>query len=92
MRYVINPHDGRVLDMRHMLVIGKYPSSAGNLLEIGQWAAGQASGMDRQDFYSNRVGYEYYRQDYGLLNLFAPRSFTKQLGYYFNNPRRVIYW
>lgn len=92
LRYVINPHDGRVLDMRHMLVVGKYASTIGNLVEAGQWAAGQASGMDRQDFYSNRVGYEYYRQDYGLLNVFVPHSFTKQLGYYFNNPRRVIYW
>lgn len=25
MRYVINPHDGKVLDMRHMLIVGKNP-------------------------------------------------------------------
>lgn len=92
MRYVINPHDGRVLDMRHMLVVGNYPSIVGNLVEVGQWVNGQVSGMDRQDFYSNRVGYEFYRQDIGLLNIIAPRTFTEQLGFYFNNPRRVINW
>ncbi len=90
MRYVVNPHDGRVLDMRHMLVVGNYPVAVGNLLEGFQWITGQASGMDPQDFYSNEVGYQFYMQYNSILDFFAPTTFTKQLGNFFNNPR-IIY-
>jgi len=45
MRYVINPHDGRVLDMRHMLIVGNRPPAVGNLLEGFQCITVQASGM-----------------------------------------------
>lgn len=93
MRYVVNPHDGRVLDMRHMLVVGKYPVAVGNLLEVYQWTRGQASGMDRQDFYSNGVGYQFYRQySGGLQNLFYPSTFTDQMRKFFYGPRVNINW
>jgi hypothetical protein len=92
MRYVINPHDGRVIDMRHMLVVGKSPAAVGNLLEVGQWIRGQASGMDRQDFYSNGVGYQFYRQYSPLQNVFLPKTFTNQINNFFSNPRIIINW
>lgn len=72
MRYVRNPHDGKVIDMRHMLVVGKYPAAIGNILEAYQWLDGQASGMDRQDFYSNSVGYQFYMQYNSFQNAIAP--------------------
>jgi hypothetical protein len=92
MRYVVNPHDGRVLDMRHMLVVGKQPVAVGNLLEVFQWGTGQASGMDRQDFYSNGVGYQFYMQYSGLQNLFYPNTFTDQMRNFFYNPRVIYNW
>ncbi|MDB0600834.1 hypothetical protein PL373_06705 [Tenacibaculum maritimum] len=36
-RYVINPHDGNVLDIRHVVVIG-YGENIGNLVEHTQFA------------------------------------------------------
>ncbi|MDD2412121.1 MAG: hypothetical protein RBS19_02990 [Bacteroidales bacterium] len=79
MRYVKNPHDGKVLDMRHMLIVGNRPPIVGNLLEGFQWITGQASGMDPQDFYSNGVGYQFYMQSNVIQRLIAPTSFTDQL-------------
>lgn len=90
MRYVRNPHDGKVLDMRHMLIVGKLPTIVGNLLEVGQWLDGQPSGMNPQDFYSNNVGYQFYMQYSGILNYFYPREFTNQLQNFFNSPRIII--
>jgi len=92
MRYVINPHDDRVIDMRHMLVIGKKPAALGNFLEVFQWGIGQASGMDPQDFYSNGVGYQFYMQYNSMQNLIAPRTFTDQLNSFFSNPRVLYNW
>ena len=92
MRYVVNPHDGRVLDMRHMLVVGKQPAAVGNLLEVFQWSIGQASGMDPQDFYSNGVGYQFYMQYSGIQNLFYPSTFTDQMRNFFYSPRVIYNW
>lgn len=92
MRYVINPHDGKVLDMRHMLIIGKNPPVVGNLVEIGQWITGQASGMNPQDFYSNSVGYQFYLRTSSLQRLIAPRAFSDQLHNFFFSPRVIMIW
>ena len=55
LRYVVNPLDGNVIDMRHMLIVGyKYGDWGGKIIEFGQWIAGNPSGMNAQDFYSNR--------------------------------------
>ena len=92
MRYVRNPHDGRVLDMRHMLIVGNRPVIIGNLLEVLQWMVGQASGMDPQDFYSNGVGYQFYMQSGFLHRLIAPTSFIDQLNNFFSNPKIICNW
>lgn len=90
MRYVRNPHDGRVIDMRHMLIVGKYPAVIGNIIETYQWLDGQASGMDRQDFYSNGVGYQFNMQYNWLQNVIDPKTFTDQLNRFFSNPPLYI--
>jgi len=46
--------------------------------------------MNRQDFYSNGVGYQFYRQTSSLQRLFAPSTFTDQLNNFFYSPRVII--
>jgi RHS repeat-associated protein len=92
MRYVINPHDGRVIDMRHMLIVGNSPVAVGNLLEVFQWTMKQASGMDPQDFYSNGVGYQFYMQSSTLQRLISPTTFTDQLNSFFKNQKVIYNW
>jgi len=92
MRYVINPRDGKVIDMRHMLVVGKMPPAVGNFVEFYQWVMGESSGMDRQDFYSNTVGYQFYRQFNFWQNLFGPSTFTDQMHRFFFGPQvNILY-
>jgi len=58
-RYVINPVDGNVMDMRHVAIVGyQLGDVGGRLVEHIQWATGDPtkSAYDPQDFYSNRIG------------------------------------
>jgi len=57
-RYILNPIDGNVMDMRHVVVVGYgYGENIGNLIEHIQFALGQTgSAYDPQDYYSNKVG------------------------------------
>jgi len=93
---IANPRQRGIVNPRqrggHMLVVGKQPVAGGNLLEVFQWGRGQASGMDRQDFYSNGVGYQFYMQYSGLQNLFYPNTFTNQMRNFFYNPRVIYNW
>jgi hypothetical protein len=43
-----------------MLIMGNNGPLVGNMVELGQQMAGQASGLNRQDFYSNSLGYKFY--------------------------------
>ena len=60
LRYVFHPKTGNVIDMRHMLIMGNNGPLVGNMVEVGQKMAGLASGLNRQDFYSNSLGYGFY--------------------------------
>ncbi|MDR0969398.1 MAG: hypothetical protein LBM67_02520 [Lentimicrobiaceae bacterium] len=91
MRYVINPQDGEILDMRHMLIVGKKPTIVGNLIEFGQWIMGSPSGMNMQDFYSNFVGSQFYRQYNPVQEFFKPTTFTDQMQKFFYGPKKVIH-
>ena len=58
-RYVINPIDGNVMDMRHVTIVGYgFGEVVGKLVEHAQWAVGDPtnSAYDPQDYYSNRLG------------------------------------
>jgi hypothetical protein len=90
MRYVVNPHDGRVLDMRQVLIIGYLQIKVGFFVEVFQWTTRQASNMDSQDFYSNGLGYQFYMQSSDLQRLIAPTIFSDQLNIFFYKPK-VIY-
>ncbi|MFM7850410.1 MAG: hypothetical protein ACKO96_00480, partial [Flammeovirgaceae bacterium] len=55
MRYVINPADNNVVDMRHMLIVGPLSPLVGTTVEAGQWVAdqlglGNGSGWPPQAF------------------------------------------
>jgi RHS repeat-associated protein len=68
MRMVINPQDGRIMDMRHVMVVGY---GGGNIIgaavEVGQWLGpyygkpgARGSAFDKQDFYSNNIGASFF--------------------------------
>jgi hypothetical protein len=73
MRYVINPNDNKIMDMRHVMVVG-YGAGfvSGFWVEIGQYTGPwfgyntRSSAFDRQDYYSNLIG-----QRFAYYNVFA---------------------
>ena len=63
MRYVINPKDGNLMDMRHVLVVGYGKGMiVGHTVEFFQLFTPQTypSAMNPQDFYSNRIGTDFH--------------------------------
>ncbi len=63
MRYVRNPTDRKVMDMRHVMVVGFLTGNiGGGIVEIFQGLSGlvgssiAASAFDMDDFYSNNIG------------------------------------
>jgi hypothetical protein len=64
MRYVRNPIDGNVMDMRHVSVVGYgMGNTAGDMVEHIQYATGDRSNSayDIQDYYSNKTGAYFYQ-------------------------------
>ena len=63
-RYVYDPlNKGVVIDMRHFIAVGGLGEGLGTAIEIFQSAFSQQSGMNYQDFYSNRLGHYFYMQN-----------------------------
>ena len=68
-RYVIDPtNENYVIDMRHFLFVGFHLQQitgvgnfAGDVIEIGQFLKGNQSGLNWQDFFSNRLGVAFYK-------------------------------
>ena len=75
-RYVINPFDGHVMDMRHVIVVGYgmgEPAGYGaEVIQKGAGALGKdptGSAFNPQDRYSNNIGarfFEYDAETYGV--------------------------
>jgi len=64
MRYVRNPIDGNVMDMRHVSVVGYgMGNTAGDMVEHIQYGTGDPSNSayDIQDYYSNKTGAYFYQ-------------------------------
>ena len=58
-RYVVNPTDGNVMDMRHVTVVGYgYGNPFGDIIEHLQnmRESTRPSAFDPQDYYSNDIG------------------------------------
>lgn len=78
-RYIQDPiNPGAVIDLRQMLVIGKKGEFTGNSVELGQSAAGMSSGANYQDYYSNYLGYQFYKA-YGNKLKQNPQKFAQYL-------------
>lgn len=85
-RYVEDPLNRDVIiDLRHMLVVGSYTRAVGNDVERLQWASGQASGDNHQDYYSNELGYAFYAR-YSLAIQLNPHEFVNYLITFLNDP------
>jgi hypothetical protein len=85
-RYVQDPlNPNAVIDFRHLLIIRNYGEFLGNSFELFQWATGQKSGGNYQDYYSNVLGYGFY-QRYGPLLKQNPERFVEYLDSYLHNP------
>lgn len=84
-RYVYDPlNPNLVIDMRHMLVIGKYGRAVGESVEVLQWLANQESAFDSQDFFSNELGYLFFKKFGGAIQS-TPEYTTDYLRQFLNN-------
>jgi RHS repeat-associated protein len=87
LRYVQDPLSSAVIDMRHMLVIGKYgKEGVGDFIENMQWLIGQPSGRNPQDYFSNALGDAFYRA-YGNSISQNPANFAIYLNQFLHNPQ-----
>ncbi|MFA5480449.1 MAG: RHS repeat-associated core domain-containing protein [Candidatus Muiribacteriota bacterium] len=78
-RYVIDPKNpNQVFDMRHFLIIGPLGEQAGLVVEIGQLPFHKDSAFDAQDFFSNKMGQDWFYKYY------LPKRFYK-------NPEDAFY-
>ena len=84
-RYVINPVDNNVMDMRHVMVVGyKFGYKGGNLVEKIQAIFKQPSAYDSQDYYSNFIGAS-FRHYYSYLRITSGTSISGNFSNYFRN-------
>jgi hypothetical protein len=83
-RYVINPaNPNEVLDMRHFLVVGPQGEGVGLLVETLQLISDRNSASDSQDFLSNAMGNDFYRNYYNKYKDMFP--INQILEKYFKN-------
>lgn len=78
-RYIRDPlNPNIVIDLRHLLVVGRMGRVAGESIEIYQAVTLQESALNHQDYYSNELGYSFY-QAYGNLINANPNGFVDYL-------------
>lgn len=78
-RYIQDPiNPTAAIDLRHMLIIGKQGEIVGNSVELGQSSVGMSSGANYQDYYSNYLGYQFYKV-YGNNLKQNPKKFAQYL-------------
>lgn len=87
-RYVINPYDDNVMDMRHVVVVGYgMGETAGLGAELIQKIAGffgkdpTNSAFNLQDKYSNNIGAAFFSYDYRNYGIYMGYDFARR----FNN-------
>ncbi|PRY88050.1 hypothetical protein [Mongoliibacter ruber] len=86
-RYISDPLNPKIIiDLRHLLIVGKLGRAAGESIEIVQWIKNDPSGYDDQDFYSNELGYSFF-QHYGEAIKYNPNAIADYLISFLNNPK-----
>ncbi len=93
-RYVINPYDNKVMDMRHVVVVGYGMGQVNGLgAEIVQKIAGwfgkdpTHSAFNPQDKYSNSIGSYFFNYDFNQNGLGMSYNFGNR----FNNFLKLVY-
>jgi len=62
MRYIQDPlNPDVVIDLRHMLTVAYYGYAFGNSVEVIEGLGGHPGSYDHQDYFSNQLGYDFYR-------------------------------
>lgn len=81
-RYVIDPKNEKIIDMRHFLVVGYWGNIPGAIGEFGQlfFKNSRGSALNRQDFYSNYLGSKFFRWGFDARSDVA---FSLQLYWWF---------
>lgn len=77
LRYVFDPVENKVIDMRHMLIVGSYVEEAQLGIEIIQKIGGLKSAFQPQDIFSNKIGKIFdrnFENSNGLWNLIFPND------------------
>lgn len=72
MRYVINPNDNTIMDMRHVMVVGSLVGTGiGSLLEKAQQFFNKSSALNPMDYYSNQIGKDFrdFLGDHPTINV-----------------------
>lgn len=85
-RYVRDPlNTDIVIDLRHMLVVGRMGRAAGESIELYQAVTMQESALNHQDYYSNELGYSFYNR-YSALIENEPTRLAEYLNIFLRNP------
>lgn len=86
MRMVLNPKDGNIMDMRHVMVVGyQYGRVGGYVFEISQFVRGIPQAFNGQDLYSNAIG-----DDFGFylfVNWQGTKDWSKDFYDWMNEPK-----
>ncbi|PSL03009.1 hypothetical protein [Cecembia rubra] len=78
-RYIRDPlNPNIIIDLRHLLIIGRLGPIIGNSVEVIQWVSGSQSAYDDQDYYSNELGYSFWA-NYSNLVQRNPTNFVELL-------------
>lgn len=85
-RYIQDPlNPSLIIDLRHLLVIGKFGRAVGESVEFLQYLAQYESAFDDQDYYSNELGYSFF-QHYGEAVKRNPTATADYLVSFLTNP------
>lgn len=90
-RYVTNPYDGNIMDMRHVMIVGfMYGQTVGASIERIQSfsAKTRESSFNAQDYYSNYLGAEYHSYRLGTIG-FGRERLRSNFAQGFSN---WLYW
>lgn len=87
MRQIADPLvPGVVIDLRHLLIMGKSNRFLGNAYEDIQYYLGSSgSGRDHQDYYSNELGYQFF-EVYGASLQVHPENLAEYLNTFLRDP------
>jgi RHS repeat-associated protein len=88
--FVYDMKTGKFLDMKHMLIAGRYGNFGGLVKEFLQLFTTPGSAFNKQDLFSNNLGNFFYQQ-YGFQLMFYPTHATEYLNIFLSAPKIFRY-